>query len=208
MDTNVDLNKFYRIYGGIAWPGAKPGFLVILGRDKANAPGRDVPMIHELDEMESPDIWTLLEAAARYDNLYYPEKWLLSDIQNQAGMNLLKEMNNHLQTRLPYEMRQRKISATAAPFSESKDALNVWANCTKRNLEANRKLLQFIPGSSIPAYLLQLKNEDAFRAMPTDFPAIAALGMTLQSITNYRQIDVNKLEKYSKADFGEIYYHY
>jgi hypothetical protein len=80
--------KYRRIYGGISWPGKRPGFIVIVGELKQ-------PRAHKfvlLDESEDFDVQELIKVAEALDFYFKPERWF-TNTENKGAMRLVAEAN-------------------------------------------------------------------------------------------------------------------
>lgn len=85
---NEQDQLYKRIYGGIGWPGARPGYICIIGELRQ-------PKEHQfilLDEAENFDIESLIARAAALDLYFKPERWFSGEI-DKATQKLLTETN-------------------------------------------------------------------------------------------------------------------
>jgi hypothetical protein len=78
------------VWGGVAWPGERPGFAVILGMD--TIPHFDNYDIALLDEFESFDMRQLVRQCGVFDFKYQPSRWI-GDCRNDAADRFIKDMN-------------------------------------------------------------------------------------------------------------------
>lgn len=78
---NTEDAKYKRIFAGIGWPGAKPGFIAIVGELRHQVETKFVA----LDEDESFDTEELVSLAAGLDFFYKPERWI-ADTEDKANM--------------------------------------------------------------------------------------------------------------------------
>ena len=79
------------VYGGVSWPGKRPGFAVVIAMDRArHIDNHDVCL---LDEFESFDIRELVRQCGVLDFKYLPGQWI-GDWKNDAAWPFIQEMNN------------------------------------------------------------------------------------------------------------------
>lgn len=169
-----ETNRVYqRIFGGIAWPGERPGFVVVVGEVKDYKPPYHAYVIAEFEgELVSELIRRCLE--------------LKSECQVSAFYGLIKdESNMHFLSLLNRQAsQQHKPTLLIEPAPSSENALiNYHINILLSRLSKNNKTLHLSPSSKLPGYLQELQATDLHQAKAKDYPAVAALGFVVSALT-------------------------
>lgn len=155
-EKNMRLDK---IVGGIAWPGEKPGAVVILGREKKN--------IHLLAESEESDTGKLLNQCAEF------KAWMFVDSfycrLDPSGMEYLRMWNKERRAR-----GEAPLLFKEAPFSKN-EKLSYHMALLKDRLRRENKTLFLSSESALPGHLQSVPS-DVSGIKESEFPAIAALG--------------------------------
>ncbi|NIP26647.1 MAG: hypothetical protein GWO38_23200, partial [Phycisphaerae bacterium] len=79
------------IYGGVAWPGKRPGFAVIvLMDDRPHFDSHDVCVIAEFESYSTRD---LVRQIGVLDDTFMPDRWI-GDNRNDAADKFVRELQN------------------------------------------------------------------------------------------------------------------
>ncbi|MBL7190031.1 MAG: hypothetical protein ISS70_27200 [Phycisphaerae bacterium] len=105
------------IWGGVAWPGKRPGCAVVIGMDrKMHLGSHDVYL---LDEFESFDTRKLVRQCGVRDLKYSPDRWI-GEWNNDAASRFIQDMNaeyeqgNHSNSKV----HRRKFTLKPTPILE------------------------------------------------------------------------------------------
>ena len=173
---------FRRIVAGLAWPGKKPGHIVIIGEELKPDPTTKTRHLYAVGETEDFDIESLFMKGVEFSNLYNI-RTLCGDITDKPMMSLLRQFNN--------SAREKKLSGlalVAAPQIEEERNFNFYVQTIKRRLHSARKDLHLEETSKLPGYLLEVPLEEVISATALDYPAIAALGYAVAYIDTYQPL--------------------
>ena len=159
------------IYGGVAWPGKRPGFIVIVGMvfDK-HFDNRDVYL---LDEFESKDVRELVRQCGILDLKYQPRKWVGNNLNNAAD-RFIQEMNSEHEDRRNFYVHLTPIVEMDGPFSYILPRLKEFLNKDRKQL--------FLRNSMTSNYLGSIQEEEIHALEIGDFPAIEALASAVDEI--------------------------
>jgi hypothetical protein len=196
-----DLDQYGRIFGGIAWPGLRPGFGVILGELKNIDENTGERMIHVLSEFESGDIPSLLKTAAAHDSYYFPDKWF-GDPGQLAARSFIRALNDELTSRPNINERQKPLNISYAPFVGDESVFELYLTTIHNCLRPDAKILHFGRESVLPGYLMELTHEKVFKGTARDYPAVFALGAALVALTQKRKVNLRDLP--AQAEMGEV----
>ncbi len=166
---------FRRIVGGMQWPGANPGALVVVAEDLRMDPDLEERKLRVLGEYENRNPSEIIARCEELKGFLEVEKFY-GDTTNRPMMTLMRRS-------------EAKIRLSKASFVDEPDAPATYLSLIREKIKpcnaqtgnsATKKVLYFEKESALPAMLLALSG------MPTDlsdFPKIAALGYALYALT-------------------------
>ena len=171
MKDRFDLKQdvqFEKIYGGVGWPGKRPGFGVVVGQKKEwRLGGRDLVV---LDEFEEGDTRKLVRRLGGLDFHYRPNLWI-GETKNAAADKFIREMNRETDPRQGgRDLRMRRTRLL------DMDNLFEYAFPTLKELfQPERRRLFLEKGKLLRQYLGQPQETDLREIRLGDYPAIEAL---------------------------------
>lgn len=175
-----DLERCCRgIYGGIAWPGKNPGFVVVVAMSLGK---ENVPDSHEicvLDEFESFDTWELIRQCRRLNVQWEPELWV-GDTNNAADEFINRMNEDH--TEPHFDMSRSYLLDDMEP-----PCLYPYILGTVRRLTEKSCRLCLKDGK-VSNYLLGIKGDEIATLERGDFPAIEALGYAVEETEQQTKI--------------------
>jgi len=162
---------FRRIVGGLQWPGANPGALVILAEDLQKDPVLGERKLWVLSEYSSGNLSEVVIRCGELKRLKSVEKFY-ADTTDRAMMKVSLKCRTEAQ-----------ISLSKAPLIDEPTAYMTYLNLIREKTSATKKALYFKEESALQALLSSLT------VMPTDlksdYPQIAALGYALSALVLY-----------------------
>lgn len=172
--------RYRRLTGGIAWPGTKPGFAVILAEDRKHDLDVNAHHVRLLAETEEVSIERLLDWCARHE-LNSPEVYWTwhGNVTNKPAMQWVYRLNDKYHS----QGRQQCFAMVPAPYTDNPRGFEFFVNILRERLERWRKTLHLGEKSKLPGYLLELSSEEIMKATSEDYPAIAALGYAVSALT-------------------------
>jgi hypothetical protein len=181
------------VYGGVSWPGKRPGFAVVLamGREKHF----DSYDVYLLDEFESADIRLLVRQCGVLDCKYQPKTWV-GDTKSMAADCFIREMNAEKQTdqRLWGEQylhmpAPRIFSLAGTLILEMERPYEYILPTLKALLDKDRRQL-YLKTSKAIEYLSQIKADEIPFTEFGEFPAIEALCFAVIEMRNWESQDL------------------
>lgn len=173
-----ERQQYSRIMGGLAWPGKRSGFALIMGEQFKEHPAYSTPVYRILREMEADNIPSLLDQVADAHSYFKAETWL-GDTEYEAGRKLLRELNEDLEkNRLP------GIGFTKAPFVSSPTGFVYLYSTIKKVLDAGHKRLFLSDAKRLTSYLLEPRSDQIEEIQKGEYPAIEALGYVIAYMEN------------------------
>jgi len=174
------------VVGGIAWPGKRPGYGVILARDVRDFwPGGHLIL---LDEVDSWDLGDLIRRCAALAVKYKPKFWV-GDQQNAGAARFLMEHRGEGQASAFYVHHSAVLDMPRMyPY--------ILATIKGLLQEDTRRL--FLKGSKILADLGAIVPEEIPFIEPGEYPAIEALGYVvaeLESDARWRPVKERRHEQ-------------
>ncbi|MFC1634237.1 hypothetical protein ACFL5Z_05295 [Planctomycetota bacterium] len=196
-------NQCWAVWGGVAFPGKRPGFAVVVGMGKQKY--FDSHDIYLLDEYESIDIRKLVRQCGALDRKYFISytgygrrglqgQWI-GDHKNGAASRFIEEMNNEF----------------GRVYHDIDDYINSWhfSLCSTRLFKLERPYQHLLPqiknqlnpeqrqlflkDSKVTSYLADTEGSEMAELELGDYPAIEALGF---AVAEMRDADV--IEQQSK----------
>jgi hypothetical protein len=167
--------RYSRIIGGIGWPGAKPGFIAVVGEDyhAADLQGK-VRHLRILAEVEEQDPGHLFQKAVDMRERFQIERFV-ADTENASMLSLLSDFNKGLD---------------GAPALTLYDAafpgdFQYHVSLIKSCVQPQSKTLHFGDKSLLRDYLLEINVDDVSKGKPGDYPVIMALGFIVSYIKSH-----------------------
>lgn len=181
---------YRRIYGGVAWPGKRPGFAVIVAQRKE--PPWDLVL---LDEVEAPDIRALVRACGGFDFFYKPDGWL-GDPENAAACRFVREMNaENREAHAP----GRAFHLRRSPALDLKNPFDYIYPTVKKLLAQQRLILK---EGKAKEYMGHPQASDLPALEWGDWPAIEALAFVVLELDRVR--DAQPKAHYAKNDYNHL----
>lgn len=155
------------IYGGLAWPGKRPGYAVVILMD--SEPYLEGHKICLLAEYESYSVRDLVRRIGVLDHTYMPDRWI-GDNRNDAADKFVKELCKDGDR----DRRRSKLMFVYTSMLEMDNFYHyaIWE--IKRLLDDKRRML-FLKDSLIKNYLAAIEHEEICDLKYGDYPAIEAL---------------------------------
>jgi hypothetical protein len=167
---------YQRVVGGLAWPGERPGFAVVVGETASWRPPYHQYLITEI---ESPNVGELIRHCHELTKKCWVSAWY--GRTDGEHTEILAYHNRQARAR-----RERPLSLRSAPESDG-GRLLYHVNLLLSRLDAANKSLYFNAESRLPGYLSELQSfADISKAKAEDFPAVAALGYAVAALTTYK----------------------
>jgi len=173
-----ERQQYSRIVGGLAWPGKRSGFALIVGEHFKGHPAYSTPIYRILSEMEADNIPSLLDQVADAHAFFKAETWL-ADTEYGAGRRLTRELNEELE-----KNRKPEIELVKAPFVSSPTGFVYLFSTIKKILDPEHKRLFLGEGSRLSTYLLEPHSGQIGDIQKGEYPAIEALGYVVAYMEN------------------------
>lgn len=167
------------VYGGVSWPGKRPGFAVVIAMDRTrHIDNHDVCL---LDEFESFDVRELVRQCSVLDFKYLPDQWI-GDWKNDAAQQFMQQLESENRT----HSRPLNLSWTAM-FDMEQLYLYILAEI-RRLLSTDRRQL-FLKDSKIRGYLIEIAGGEIADLERGAFPAIEALAFAVIEMRRRSEAD-------------------
>ena len=172
------------VYGGLSWPSKRPGFAVVVAANSLKTFGRERDEVCLLDEVESADMWELIERCSGLDLKYGPSAWI-GDNENPIADEFMREMRSDSNW-CAFSVTRASILAMDRPYQYMLQSL-------RRMLRKDNRRL-FLKDSRSLEYLREIEDGPEVELELGEFPSIEALafaasegkkhtgGMTLEQI--------------------------
>ena len=139
------------IYGGVAWPGKRAGFAVVVLMDsKKHFDGHDVCLIAEHETASTRE---LVRQIAVLDDKYMPDRWV-GDNRNDAADKFIKELGANVGR----DKRRSRLMFVHTSMLEMEYFYRYALDEIKRLLDKDRRML-FLKDSIIPDYLSDIEKD-------------------------------------------------
>ena len=160
------------VYGGVSWPGKRPGMAVIVAMDKAkHFDSYDVSLLAEYESFSMRD---LVRQLGVLDFEYNPEKWV-GDNKNDAADKFVRELNVEINKGEEFKRHKKfRLTPMTTPMLEMKHFYQFALDEIKRLLDFERRTL-FLKDSKIIGYLSEIEECEVADLDLGDYPAIEAL---------------------------------
>ena len=156
------------IYGGVAWPGKRAGFaIIVLMDDKPHFDSHDVCVLAEFESFSTRE---LVRQIGVLDNTYMPDRWI-GDNRNDAADAFVRE----LQQDGDRDRKRSKLMFVYTSMLEMDYFYRYALDEIKRLTQKERKLL-YLKESLVLRYLSEIIDEEMITELKHgDYPAIEAL---------------------------------
>ena len=171
------------IYGGVAWPGKRAGFAVIvLMDDRQHFDSHDVCVIAEYESFSTRD---LVRQIGVMDDKFMPDRWI-GDNRNDAADKFIRE----LQKDGDRDRRRSKLMFVYTSMLEMEYFYRYALDEIKRLTQKERKML-YLKDSAVIRYLADIIDEEMITELKYgDYPAIEALAYAVITLMK------SKIERY------------
>jgi hypothetical protein len=171
VDRNGNEVTLGRLYGGFAWPGIRPGFVVIVGEEEDPDPalGRHSYRYHLVDEAAHDRMIDLLRRCEKFWRQYNLEVFVYR--YHEAGGHFLDTYN---EGDIPFDVEP------AAYTAESTGLIEYQISVIQALLA--KSALHLPPTTQIIPQMLEIKAKEIHTADDRAFPAVAALGYAVISL--------------------------
>jgi len=148
------------VYGGVAWPGQRPGFAVVVVMSRKKFPeGHHICL---LDEYESFDMRELIRHCGMLDSKYEPYRWF-GDTRNDSAEEFMFEMRADSGFRLSETDLIEKEPFYDYVLGKLKELCD----------EKHRRL--FLKDSKVRNYMAEIEQGQVAELKRGDFPPLEAL---------------------------------
>ena len=156
------------IYGGVAWPGKRAGFaIIVLMDDKVHFDSHDVCV---LAEFESYSTRELVRQIGVLDNTYMPDRWI-GDNRNDAADKFVRE----LVADGDRDRRRSKLMFVYTSMLEMDYFYRYALDEIDRLTKKERKML-YLKETTVLRYISEIIDEEMITELKYgDYPAIEAL---------------------------------
>jgi hypothetical protein len=190
VETNV---KYLRIIGGLAWPAAKPGFVVAIGEEFDIDLSLRVHHLRVLAKAEDFDLNKLFQKCIDLRGRFKVEGFY-GDTESEGMMEILRRFNQKLKEE---DFHAVSLNLRMAEFPKD---LKYHSYVIKERIQRDTKTLFFDEANQWEGYLLPLDREEILEADISQYPAIAALGYSVAHIKSRpRDPARERLERISEA---------
>ncbi len=174
--------KYGEIAGGLAWPGAKEGFLVIAAVDLFEDAELEARHMRVLAEASESNIDISLRYALELQKRFSPFLQTIrfyGDTTSVAKMELLDRFNK--------DRRARNLDpfyVTEAPQLRTPQKLEFYVQLIRTYTQPGRRILHF-RNTTLPGYLASV-SLGGINDTILDHPPIAALGYAMAALSTWR----------------------
>jgi hypothetical protein len=181
--NTVTDEKYLCLSGGFAWPGAQPGFAVVLAVKK-DANGEE-PLYCLLAEREDNDVYSLLRQSHELWQFYGSNcreiPWFWYGDPNNGLNGFIQKFNNQQEK----QGNESPFFLTPAPCQEEPNRFEIYCRTIYSLLQDNNKRLVLGSCDRLRGYLDHLAVDDVMKATIDGHPAISALGSALIALDTY-----------------------
>jgi hypothetical protein len=175
--TSRELKSQCRvIFGGIAYPGKRPGFGVVLG-------GAGNGDIYVLDETESADLRVLIRRCATLDQRYRPQSWY-GDGKNRAALRFIEELEAEHRQPGDVGTRRRRFCINSTYLLDMETPYSYLLAAIKALLAPDHREL-FLKDSGVVGYLSQVKPDEIPFLEFGEYPAFEALAFAVEELQSW-----------------------
>ncbi len=167
------------IFGGVAFPNERPGFVVVVAMSKDEYPG--VQGIAVLDEFESHSMREIVRQCGVLDLQYAPAMWI-GDSKNDAARRFIGEMNEDLKSSDGYK-NHRRFSLTSTSLLDMEQPYPYFLDTLKELMNPERRKL-YLKDSKVISYLTEIESGEIAGLQWGTYPAIEALAFAVIEMRN------------------------
>jgi hypothetical protein len=175
-------DQCHATYGGVAWPGKRPGFAVVLalGRDKQCGKYN----IYQLDEYETMHLRKLVRHC-RALHFKYGTRWWIGNPNNGSADLFIQEMNAESQSRpeRPNE-QQRRFYVSSTLIMEMESPYSYLLDTLEDLLDEDCRQLH-LKDSRVVNYLHGIEENEIATLELGDYPGIEALAFAAIELREY-----------------------
>ena len=170
------------VFAGVAWPGKRSGFTVVLGMGLEKVCGRY--SIYLLDEFETMHLRKLVRHCGALDFKYRPSRWVGNSLNASADL-FIREMNEESQdrSRLPNE-DGRHFYVSSTSIMEMEHPYPYLLDTIQNLLDENCRQLH-LKDSRILNYLHGIEESEIAGLELGEYPAIEALAFAAIELREY-----------------------
>ncbi len=183
--------EYGNVVGGLAWPGAKSGFLVVAAialTEDINLEAYPITIITEAGDSDSENLFKL---GLKFSDDFSVDRFF-GDTKDASMMEILNVFNRDRNRR-----RLKNFHLSEPPrLEEESNPFFFYLQLIRKYTRPAKKSLHFGPESIYPGYLLNLSTDEAGKAQPADHPCVAALGYALAVLTNRRNRKLPRATRY------------
>lgn len=178
--SNMEImNSCKAVYGGVSWPGKRPGFAVVVAMNsKRHFDSYDICL---LDEFESVHTRDLIRQCGVLDFKWTPEIWI-GDYKNDAADHFIREMNTDREKQR--EKQGRKFVLNPTPMLEMEPLYPYILDELQKLLDKERRQLILKSDSKILNYLSEIEDGEAATLELGDYPAVEAIAFAVIEMRN------------------------
>jgi len=199
--------KYLCLAGGFAWPGAKPGFALVLAVEEG-ANGEE-PLYRVLAEREDHDLYGLLRQSCELFQLYgrgcREIPWFWYGDPN-SGLNGFVLKFNKQQER---QGNETPFLLAPAPHLGEPGCFEFYCRTIHSFLQNDNKRLALGPCGRLRGYLDHLTTENVVNGTIGEHPAIAATGYAISALDMYEpwlmDLSIPLVEGNEDEDWCDIY---
>lgn len=178
---------FRRVVAGVHWPGARPGFAVIVGElDNVDitSGARHLHLINELDggEIHGRDLLGFIRRLSELRGIYG-----LESIYGDPGRKSAQEVVSAFNDSLPDKGRNG-LHIEQAPLIDDPKCFEFCIQIVRKHLVEGRKTLHLGKDSRLPG-ILASAGDVIMTAKADDYPAIAALGYAVGALDTWKPME-------------------
>jgi len=169
---NVQLG---RIYGGLAWPGERPGFAVIVAEETLpRTLGSTDYHCHVLAEIEAKDTRQLILKCSELSSRFKAQRFF-GRREKQAMMYLNISNRDSRKAGLP------EFCLNEPTFLDN--SMEYFINLLGHRLDPAHKTLHLCNANLLRGYLTEVPDTNLNKLTEREFPAVAALGAVVTILT-------------------------
>lgn len=194
---------YKQIYGGVAWPGKNPGYVVVLGMGYEKH--FDNYDLYLLDELESSDTRELVRQCGVLDFRYKPQKWI-GDRRDDAADRFIHEMNDEFSKEISEDFLllsgKRLFQLAPTHILEMKQPFAYLFPQLKKLLDKDHRQL-FLKNSKIISYFATIEPSHIPDITFGDFPAVEALAFAVIEMRRFGGQSNSRIPK--EMDIAQSY---
>jgi hypothetical protein len=192
LDEQELRRRYKQIYGGVAWPGKEPGFVVIIGCSHlARSEHYDIFL---LTEYESHDLRTLVRQCGALNHRYAPDRWL-GDKLNDGADKFLMELN--------HDPSEPRLSICPSMIREMEQPFPYILSTLKNLLNPEHRQL-FLKDSEVLGRLSAVEPSEIMEMQWGDYPSIEALSFAVLEMRRQCRVESPVESDYNKKSSRRI----